>query len=464
MNPAAPRKHPDHTVDIAIVGGGPCGLAIALQASKRGFTVMLLESEPVLGGMLSSFRIAGQMVDYGSHRIHRAMPAKVESLLSELLGPDLQVRQRNGRLRLRNRWVSFPLQPKNLITNLPPSFVAASVRDVATKPFRSKADLSYADIISGGLGPTALADFHGPMAHKLWGVPASQLSGDLALKRVSVRSPTGLVRTIAKAAGPKGRTFLYPRLGIGQITDHMADAASLLGASLQTSTSVTGITDNQDCVRIQLQSGAVVSAKRVFWTARPDSLAGVLGIPSVPATNSRAMVFAYLVLPIGQYTSYDAHYVPDLDVVFSRLSEPRNYRDGPDPANQTVLCAEIPCDVGDDIWGADANSIEAMVVDGLGRIGLPTGPIAHTRLRRLASVYPLVTINDQQTLRQSPAWTENLAGITVLGRQGLGVADNLHHVIDMAQSAVSCIDSSGLWSKARWGQHLARFGDFIVED
>ena len=98
------------SVDVLVVGGGPCGLAAALGAARRGRSVRLLEASDHLGGMAASFEVAGQRVDHGSHRLHPSAPPPVRALLDELLGADLQERRRNGRLHLAGRWVGFPLR------------------------------------------------------------------------------------------------------------------------------------------------------------------------------------------------------------------------------------------------------------------------------------------------------------------------------------------------------------------
>ena len=87
----------------------------------------------------------------------------------------------------------------------------------------------------------------------------------------------------------------------------------------------------------------------------------------------RALALVYLVLGRPRYTEFDAHYFPELDVAFSRVSEPKNYRDGDgvDPSDRTVLCAEVPCSVGDDTWRAADDALGAMVADGLVAQGLP---------------------------------------------------------------------------------------------
>ena len=61
-------------------------------------------------------------------------------------------------------------------------------------------------------------------------------------------------------------------------------------------------------------------------------------------------------------------------------------------------------------------------------------------------------------------WADGLTGITVLGRQGLDVADNLHHVLDMALSFGECLDGDAGPDPARWSVARQRFETFVVDD
>ncbi|HJM36148.1 MAG TPA: FAD-dependent oxidoreductase, partial [Acidimicrobiales bacterium] len=60
--------------EIAIIGAGPAGLMAAWRAAMKGHQVTIYERGSSTGGMSGSFEVAGQMVDYGSHRLHPATP------------------------------------------------------------------------------------------------------------------------------------------------------------------------------------------------------------------------------------------------------------------------------------------------------------------------------------------------------------------------------------------------------
>ena len=465
--------------EVLVVGGGSAGLTAALAAARRGLEVRLVEASSELGGMAASFAVAGLRVDHGSHRLHPAASPPVRALLDELLGSDLQWRQRNGRLRLGERWVGFPLRPLDLLASAPPAFAAAATRDLLARPLRTRRVDSYAEEVRVGLGPAALDAFHGPMATKLWGRPPDELSGELARKRVPVRSPGGLVRRLAAGARPGGRIFGYPRRGFGQIVDRLADEAVEAGVRIDLDTTVgridldtTDPTSGPGGPRVVIGATAPRRFGRVLWTASPAALTRVLtGLPAdldpppEPVAH-RGLVLAYLAVPQPSWTCYDAHYVPDLDVAFSRVSEPRNYReaggsDG-DPPDRTVLCAEVPCTPGDEVWQADPAAVAQLVLAGVERLGLPVPAVSRTEVRRLPAVYPILAVDAGR--RRSMAWADGLPGITVLGRQGRVVADNLHHVLDMALTAARCLGPDGRWDEATWQAATGRFETFTVED
>ena len=91
-----------------------------------------------------------------------------------------------------------------------------------------------------------------------------------------------------------------------------------------------------------------------------------------------------------QFTEFDAHYFPGEDLPFTRVSEPKNYAALREPAGVTVLCAEIPCGRGDDIWSKTDDELGALVTEGLARAGLPVRcPVLEVVVRRLPAAYPI---------------------------------------------------------------------------
>ena len=350
---------------IAVVGAGPAGLAAAWRTAAAGHQVVVIERAPAVGGMAGSFEVAGLRVDHGSHRLHAATPAPILAALRGLLGSDLQVRPRHGRIRLLDRWVAFPLRTGDLVRRTPPAFAVRAAADALTGPLRRPRADTFAEVVRAGLGPAVLDAFYEPYARKLWDTPPTGLAGELARRRVSASSPADIVRRLARGTRPEGRTFLYPRRGFGAIPEALAEAARGAGATIRLGCRLDALCRRPDGGwRLALDDGTSVDAEHVWSTVPLAALAGMADPPPAPraleaaaALRHRAMVLLYLVLDRPQWTEYDAHYFPGPEVFASRLSEPRNYRDNPDdPADRTVLCAEIPCWPGDDVWrSADAD-------------------------------------------------------------------------------------------------------------
>lgn len=433
--------------ELLVVGGGPAGLATALAAARAGRSVQLIERADRLGGMAASIEVGGQRVDLGSHRLHPNAPPRVAALVEELLGDDLQTRERNGRLRLGGAWVRFPFRPLDLVRSTPPSLAARLVADLARAGPPDAEASSYADVVRSGLGPTALDRFHGPMAAKLWGLPPEELSAELAFRRIGVRDRSSVAQRLVRTSRRSGRTFLYPRLGYGQVVDRLAESAVEAGVDIRTGTEWTP----------SAPSG------HVAWTAPIAGLAEALGGPS-DALEHRGVVLVYLLVPTRRWSPFDAHYVPDRDVAFARLSEPKNYRDGPDPTATTVLCAEIPASVGDPMWSRDDAALRDLVLDGMERCRLGSVPVEEVRTVRLPTVYPVLRAGRRDGRRRLLDWADDLTGITVLGRQGLGVADNLHHVLDMALSFADSLGTTAAPDPRRWRAARERFETFVVDD
>ena len=454
---------------IAIIGAGPAGLLAALDAAEAGHDVVLYEASGQVGGMSASFEVAGQRVDYGSHRLHPATDPDLLARIRNLLGDDLQTRIRNGRIRLEDRWVSFPLQPGPMVKELPFGFSARVGIDTLKKPFRrSKVD-SFDKAISQRLGPTIAERFYRPYAKKLYGAPADTLTVELADKRVSATSPIQILAKALKAAKVDGRTFFYPRNGYGQISEALGAAGINAGVDQRLSAPVeaircvenvevtaAGTTDKFDAVLSSMPINLLVRALE----PAPDPAL----VDAVDTLRTRAMILVYLVLDRPQFTPFDAHYFPDASIHTSRLSECKNYRSANDPNGQTVLCAEVPCWIEEELWTATDENLGALVADELIRSGLPDPQHVATETRRQARVYPTYERAHAGARSLVEAWEPDDPRVLVFGRQGLSVPDNIHHVMAMGRDAAAVVRVDGTIDHDAWRRALTRFAEHVVQD
>lgn len=453
---------------VTVIGAGPAGLVAALEAAEAGHEVVLHEAVDRVGGMSASFEVGGQRVDYGSHRLHPATDPALMRRLRRLLGDDLQPRIRNGRIRLENRWVGFPLRPGPMVRELPPGFTARVVVDTLTKRFRRAEPDSFATAIESRLGRTVADRFYRPYAHKLYGSPADDLAVELADRRVAARSPLQVVRNALRATTLDGRTFFYPRRGYGQISERLAEAAIDAGVDLRLGSAVDAIDTRGP---LTVAAGGPSSETDLVMSSMPlDQFVPALTPPpdaalidAVGTVRTRAMVLVYLVLAQPRFTPFDAHYFPDATIRTSRLSEPKNYRDGDDPPETTVLCAELPCWAGDEVWTMPDADLGELVGAELERSGLPHPRPVAVETRRQARVYPTFERAHEAARAVIDRWQPDDERLLVFGRQGLAVPDNIHHVMAMGRAAASVIDGSTI-DHDRWRRRLTEFSTHVVQD
>lgn len=460
-----------------ILGGGPAGVGAALKLRERDrYRVTLLERGERPGGNAGSFDYRGLRLDYGSHRLHAATAPAILADIRRLLGADLLTRPRRGRIRLAGRWVRFPLRAADLVLRLDRRFAVGAIADLLAgwAGRRPPDGESFADALRSRLGPTVCERFYFPYARKLWGAEPEALSAVQARKRVSANS---FAKLLGKVLSRGGGEFFYPRRGFGQITEAYGTAAAALGAEIlyghrverlmrpATSGAPWTVVASAGSEALQLE------AEHVLSTLPLPPLVSMIdpGAPeevqaAATAIDYRAMILVYLELDVDRFTTIDAHYFPEETVRITRLSEPKNYSGATEPTGRTVLCAELPCAVGDSFWGLDDGTLGELVAEDLRRVELPLArPPVAVFTRRLSHAYPIFRRGYESALGRLEEWLESLPGLTYYGRQGAFAHDNTHHALAMAYGAADCLGEDG-WDRERWAEYRREFSAHVVED
>lgn len=467
-------------IPVVILGAGPAGLGAALKLARRNlFDVTVLERGPAVGGNAGSFDLAGMHVDFGSHRLHPSCAPEILADIRGMLGDGLLDRPRHGRIRLRGRWVHFPLKPADLALHLPPSFLAGVAFDSLRKPFQKTSSDTFASVLEAGLGRTICRDFYFPYARKIWGADPATLDAVQARRRVSAGSIGKMIRkALNSVPGFKKKgsgRFFYPSAGYGAISEAYAAAAAAAGARVKLRTGVAAVEMSQGraiAIRTSGPSGDERFETTQVLSSIPISQLARLIEPAAPqevlasaaALQFRAMILIYLVLAADQFTEYDAHYFPDANIGITRLSEPKNYALTPNPG-RTVLCAELPCATGDAVWSASDGELQKLVTDALAAARIPVRcPILSVTTRKLPQAYPIYTRDYQPRFDSIDRWLGGLDGIVTFGRQGLFAHDNTHHALAMAYALDNCLKDDGSFDRAKWQAYRDSFREHVVED
>ncbi len=466
---------------VVILGGGPAGVGAAYQLRRqKKAEVVLIERGQGFGGNAGSFEHGGQRLDYGSHRLHPASDPDILEDVGRLLGDDLLDRPRHGRIRLLGKWIHFPLKPVDLLLRLDKSFAAGSLRDMVKKTV-AKPDEgeTFESVLQANLGRTICDHFYFPYAVKLWGHEPAKLSGIQARKRVSAGNFLKLIKKVmGQVPGlkkPGAGRFFYPRRGFGQISEAYAEAARAAGADLRTGCTMTGLEIGNGVpwrVTVESDGRSETLDADYVWSTIPVTVLARSMNPAPPPEvleaagriGYRSMILIYARLAADRFTEFDAHYFPGADTRITRMSEPKNYAALTEPKGSTVLCAELPCQVGDDVWSMSDGELGELFARDVANAGIPfpSAPV-EVWTRRLPQAYPVYLNGYEEPFGLLDRWVEEQPRVLSYGRQGLFAHDNTHHALAMAYRAVECLNG-GEFDREAWARHREAFAKHVVED
>jgi protoporphyrinogen oxidase len=468
---------------VVILGAGPAGVGAAYRLRRRGQArVTVLEARDTVGGNAGSFELDGVHCDFGSHRLHPVVPPDILADLRDLLGEDLMLRVRHGRILLRGRWIHFPLKPLDLLLRLPKGFAYGVLKDLLSKLLRRSdaGEETFATVLERGLGRTMSREFYFPYARKLWGLPPEELAVTTAQRRVSGSSIGKILRKVAgQVPGlrkPTAGRFYYPRGGYGRISQCLHEAARKAGADFLFNARVRGVErigQRVTAVRYEQDGRERFLPADMVWSTLPVNLL-VRGVrPEAPrevqeaaaALQFRGMILIYLVLPTDRFSPVDAYYFPEESIPITRLSEPKNFTGATEPRGRTVLSAELPSDPGQPEWDLDDAELGRRLCTWLQRAGLPvSAPIERVVVHRLRQAYPVYGRGYDKHFVKVDEWVGQLDGLLTLGRQGLFAHDNTHHTLAMAYAAADCLMPEGGFDRESWAVHRREFETHVVED
>jgi protoporphyrinogen oxidase len=434
----AMSRHAD--APFVILGAGPCGLAAAWHLARAGVRPLVLEREPLVGGLCATHERDGFRFDLGGHRFVSA-DEELSRWLERLLGDDLLTRERKSKVLHDGRMFRYPLEAADLVRNLG---VAENARALAgyararlERTIHPRADVSFEDWVSARFGRALYDTFFGPYSRKLWGVDPSRISADWAAERISLLDLGDAALRLAGVKRPPIRTYarsyLYPRFGMGQLYDAIARDVRALGGEIRTSVRVAGIdTNGRRVTFVRVQDGARaerIPASQVLSTIALPAFVSMLRaheeaddgalLRASRALRFRALSFLNVMLRRSDFTDNTWMYVASGDLRISRIQEPKRRSEQMAPAGRTSIMLELPCDAGDEVWTAPKDALLAHARGELAKLGFPLDDVIDAFVVRVEHGYPVYHLGydrDRATLLAEVARFEN---VRTAGRQGL---------------------------------------------
>jgi protoporphyrinogen oxidase len=419
---------------FVILGGGPCGLSAAWTLARAGKKPIVLEREPLVGGLCATHVKEGWRFDLGGHRFVSAS-AELSSWLERLLGDDLLTRERRSVVLHDGRAFKYPLDARDLLANLGvrenARALAGYARSRAVRALRPSPDVTFEEWVTARFGRPLYDTFFGPYTAKLWGIAPSAISADWAAERIGLlHLGDALLRMAGLARGEirtYARRYRYPRLGMGQLYAAMAKEIRTHGGEILTGARVAGLEvkgGRVTAVQLVGEGGPRrIPAGEVLSTIPLPELVRALSPERSPAEGARlrfrALTFLNVMLARRDFSENTWMYVASPALSMSRIQEPKRRSPWMAPQGRTSIMLEIPCDVGDEVWRAPVSELLARAERELARLGFHANDALGAFAVRVEHGYPVYHLGYERDRRALLSEVARFSNVRTAGRQGL---------------------------------------------
>jgi protoporphyrinogen oxidase len=359
-----------NTSHLTILGGGIAGLSVAYYAKLGGIPFAIFEKSGKVGGNCITLQHQDFFFDSGAHRMHNSNP-RITQEINDLLGKDLLKVEAPSKIFHQGKFIDFPLSPLNLCVTLGFSHFLRAAWDllIARMKMNDKSS-NFENYAVATYGRTIADQFLLGYSEKLWGLSAAMLSPSIAgkrLKGLDIRTfiSEALFGKKAKTEHLEGMNFYYPRGGFGKISQRLAGFCgsehiylnSPITRVFHANGRLTAIEiNNTDTVDVG--QGSVVSTLpigQLISGLEPKAPVEIIDITRT--LKFRHMVLAVLFVDRPSFTKNATIYIPDKDLPFTRIYEPKNRSVEMSPADKTCLVFEIPCHKSDPCWSMEQDEI-----------------------------------------------------------------------------------------------------------
>ena len=443
---------------IVVLGGGLTGLSAGYVLSKAGLTVAVFEHDSAVGGISKTVERNGFRFDLGPHRFF-TKEARIESFVKVLMGDELTVVPRRTEIFIRGKYFNYPLEPVNALFGMGIFTTLRILADYGwerVKGFVKKpVPVSLEDWVVANFGRTLFDIYFKEYSEKVWGVDCSRISAEWVAQRIRGLS---LSKAVMHAFFKlKGRDipslvdqFLYPRLGIGRISEKLSKEIEGSGSvSLNTSVervNCSGFT--VESIEVKDRNGARIIRGNEFISSIPvTKLISLLDPPAPPDVREAAaslkfrdIVVVTVMVDRPRVTDQTWIYIPEKNIPIGRFHEPVNWSSSMAPKGQTLLVTEFFCFEGDAIWNTSDDGLVSLAVDSLAQLGfIRPAEVIDSVVTRVPKAYPLFEVGYRKHLDVVYDYLAKFTNLRAAGRGGMFKYYNMDHAISSGMTVAEKI-------------------------
>lgn len=457
-----------NAVDVAIIGAGPAGLTAAYLLTKSGYSVTVIEKDPVyVGGISRTVEHEGFRFDIGGHRFF-SKSKEVVDLWNEILPDDFIERPRMSRIYYGGKFYSYPLRAFEALINLGVWTSALCMASYAKAKLFPKKDVkSFEDWVVNQFGHKLYSIFFKTYTEKVWGMPCDEMSADWAAQRIKGLSLgaavlDGLKRSLGLNKKPNDgmatktllETFRYPRKGPGMMWEAARDRVLEGGNRVLMDHALKAMRFDGATQRWNVQAThggemVTINAAHVISSAPMRELAG--RIQPLPATIPAAMDLHYrdfltVALMIRSEDLFPDNwiYIHEEGVQVGRVQNFRSWSPEMVPdAELACVGLEYFCFEGDGLWSSSDADLVALATRELAQLGLadPATVVGGSVVRQ-EKAYPVYDDHYRDNVDALRRELEELyPTLHLVGRNGMHRYNNQDHAMMTAMLTVRNIEA-----------------------
>lgn len=437
--------------ETLIIGAGPAGLTAAYELTRLGRVARVLEQSRAIGGISRTASYRGNRFDIGGHRFFTKMP-EVSQVWRELMGDDLLERERLSRILYNNKFFHYPLRPVNALLGLGVFESLRVMASYARARFLSNSrDETFEDWVCKRFGRRLFEIFFKTYTEKVWGIPCSEIGAEWASQRIKNLSLGRAVLGAFKYGKVRDRkggvittlidSFLYPRLGPGQMWERCRDVVAERGTDTVTGARVVkvrhargrvvGVDAQMDDGSMQSFGGdeflSTMPIRELFNCFDPQPPAEVLKA----ANLLRYRDFLTVVLIVNRPDVFPDNwiYVHSADVQMGRIQNYKNW--SPEMVADkgcTTLGLEYFVNRDSELWHRSEDGLVALGASECVKLGLiEPDEVLDGTIVRAEHAYPVYDRNYAGALVIVREFLSTLTNLQSIGRNGQHRYNNQDH-------------------------------------
>ena len=432
---------------LQIFGGGPGGLAAAYYGVKAGYDLALYEGSGATGGNARTLKLGDCLFDTGAHRLHDKNP-EVTDEIRNLLGSDLMTVNAPSRIHLAGRRLRFPLQPGDLLRNLPWQKVARIILERIGRN-RAPSPSNFRDWAVDQYGKTLAELLLLNYSEKLWGEETGKLSIQIAGGRLRNLDLRAFLRGVLPGDDPRhlDGAFLYPRHGFGSIFSRVSEEIG--SGRIHCENRITSLKHGEGRIRSFVVNGTTRVDARTIISTLPLNLTVEILDPLPPRTileTARSIRFRKLLLCVfclkrPKFSDNASIYFPESEKPFTRLYECKNRSRFVAPDDQTAIVLELPCHETSPYWQMGEKELLDTVLAALNDVErVREDEVLNTAVYKLPFAYPILEVGIEQKVEELIRYLADFENFHLLGRNATFQYLHTHDLFASAKEMVGRID------------------------